>query len=93
MKTLVSEKVIEATLRKAVEVWGGKCIKLLPSETGLPDRLVLLPGGVMFFVETKSTGDKPSPRQQLVHRRLRSMGFRVEVCDTFEKLTLILNSL
>ena len=48
------EKDIEAKLRKAVEAEGGKCVKwVCPGWAGVPDRLVLLPGGRIVFVETK----------------------------------------
>jgi len=49
------EKNLEARLRKFVHRMGGYCVKLLPwAETGLPDRMLILPGGYIIFVELKS---------------------------------------
>ena len=88
-----SEKLIEKTLNAEVKSLGGWSLKLLCQfVTGLPDRLVLLPGGVMFFVEVKSTGKKPTAVQKLVHEKLRRLGFRVEVIDSLKQLNEILNS-
>ncbi len=89
-----SEKLIEKTLVAEVKKQGGWVLKLLCQfVTGLPDRLVLLPGGVVFFVEVKSTGKKPTPVQKLVHEKLRRLGFTVHVIDSLEQLNTILNNL
>ena len=48
-----------------------------PSMTGLPDRIVLLPGGKVSFVELKAEGEKPRPLQKAVHRLLEGLGFTV----------------
>jgi hypothetical protein len=89
-----SEKLIEKTLVAEVKKLGGWAVKLLCTYvTGLPDRLVLLPGGVVFFVEVKSTGETPTPIQRLIHKRLRRLGFTVHVVDTLKQLNLILNNL
>ena len=53
-----------------------------PSMTGLPDRIVLVPGGVVFFVELKAPGKKPRKRQTVVHNMLRRLGFAVFIADT-----------
>lgn len=82
-----SEKTLERQLNKAVKDKGGMSIKLLTALfRGLPDRLCLLPVGRLFFIEMKSTGDKPSKIQQVVHRRLAKIGFPVYVLDTKVKL-------
>lgn len=85
MKQIDSEKAIERLLVKLIAQKGGLCIKLLTNQfIGLPDRLCLLPGGLLAFVELKTTGQKPRPIQVYVHNRLRSLGFRVEVIDTLQ---------
>ena len=82
-----SEKTLEARLRKEVEALGGKALKLMSQlHRGLPDRLVLMPGGLAFFVELKSTGKKPTGLQTHCHDQLRQMGFEVYVVDTTESL-------
>lgn len=51
------EKTVEAALRKAVEDEGGLCLKwVCPGHTGVPDRIILFPGGVIAFVELKRPG-------------------------------------
>lgn len=85
------EKILERKLRTAIEEKGGLCLKLSPQFfTGLPDRLCLLPGGKVFFVELKGKDFKPSPRQAYVHRQLRKLGFTVFLADTNANLELIL---
>lgn len=49
------EKTIEQHLVKAVKNSGGIAPKLVsPGFDGMPDRLVLLPGGKIGFVEVKA---------------------------------------
>ena len=80
-----SEKVIERKLVAEIKKRKGMCIKLLCDQfSGLPDRMCLLPGGHVVFVELKSTGQKPRPLQIAVHNKLRTLGLRVEVIDTIE---------
>lgn len=87
-----SEKVIERLLVEEVKKAGGWAIKLLATQvTGLPDRLVLLPGGRVFFVELKSTGKKPTKIQKLIHEKLRALGFRVLVIDSVTGVNGLIN--
>lgn len=58
---------------------------------GLPDRLVLLPDGKMFFAELKAPGKKPRPEQVRVHESLKRLGFDVRVIDSTAKVKEILN--
>lgn len=72
------EKEIERHLRDGVKALGGWCLKLTcPGFTGMPDRLILLPGGSMCFVELKRPGEVERQRQLFVQKRLRKMGFVV----------------
>lgn len=87
-----SEKVIERRLVEAVKQRGGLCIKLLCDQfLGLPDRMCLLPEGVIIFVEVKTTGRKPRKIQSFVHSQLRALGFAVEVIDRIEDINMIIN--
>ena len=82
-----SEKVLEAELRERCKVLGWMCIKLTSQyQRGLPDRLILMPGGRVCFAEIKTTGKKPTALQRVTHERLRALGYRVEVVDTTESL-------
>ena len=63
------------------------CIKLTSQyQRGLPDRLILTPGGRVCFAEIKTTGKKPAALQRATHERLRALGYQVEVVDTTESL-------
>ena len=49
------EKIIEEKLTKAVKQNGGVCWKFTsPGTAGVPDRIVLMPGGRIAFVDRKS---------------------------------------
>ena len=87
-----SEKLIERKLVDAVKAKGGICVKFYSAyQRGVPDRIVLMPQGRVYFVELKSTGKKPTKLQELFIGKLRSLGFIVEVIDTIEMLTEFVN--
>jgi hypothetical protein len=80
-----SEKYIERRLVDQINSLGGMCIKLLSDYmVGLPDRMCLLPGGRIYFVELKSTGKKPRRIQSYIHAVIRGLGFPVLVIDSEE---------
>jgi hypothetical protein len=72
------EKDIETKLRKMVERHGGRCLKwVCPGWVGVPDRLVLLPGGRILFVETKRPkGGSIAKMQKLWKKWLQQLGFQ-----------------
>ena len=72
------EKDIETKLRQMVERHGGKCLKwVCPGWVGVPDRIVLLPGGRVLFVETKRPkGGRIDPMQQMWKKWLHRLGFQ-----------------
>ena len=79
------EKQIERGLKKIVEAAGGRAWKFVsPGTSGVPDRIVLLPGGRILFVEVKDTGKKLGPMQILRKRQLETLGFEVRVIDSRE---------
>ena len=71
------EKDIEKKLRKMVERHGGQCLKwVCPGWSGVPDRIVVMPGGCIYFVETKRPKDgELSELQKWWIDRLRGLGF------------------
>ena len=86
------EKTVEQRLVKAVKQLGGLCPKFVsPGMDGMPDRLALLPGSRLSFVEVKAPGQKPRPLQILRHKQLRKLGFSVFVLDDPERIPEILN--
>jgi len=88
------EKAIEHQLVMEVKAIGGIAPKLVsPGFDGMPDRLVLLPGGRIGFVEVKAPGKVPRPLQVARHRLLKRLGFKVFTLDTPEQIGGILDEI
>ena len=89
------EKELERKLRYYVETGlGGRCMKWVsPGNRGVPDRIVLLPGGRVAFVEMKRPGGRTDPLQEYWHNQLRSLGYPVYVIYTPEDLSRVLQAL
>ncbi len=72
------ERDVESRFKSEVEKYGCRCLKFVsPGFTGVPDRIVLIPGGRICFVELKAPGKKERPRQRYVQDLLRKLGFTV----------------
>lgn len=84
----VLEKDIERKLVQMVSRHGGYCLKwVCPGQSGVPDRIVLLPCGRVFFVETKRpSGSRISQLQFWVARRLHQLGFQHYFVSNVEEL-------
>lgn len=81
------EKSIENGLRKAVEAEGGLCLKwVCPGHRGVPDRMILLPGGIIAFVELKRPGAKVKAGglQEWWREKIQSFGFPCYEISTAE---------
>ena len=88
------EKTVEQKLVAAVRGLGGICPKWVsPGFDGMPDRIVLLPGAKIAFVEVKAPGKKPRPLQASRHGLLRRLGFRVYILDELEQIGGILDEI
>ena len=88
------EKTIEHKLTIAAKNMGGIALKFVrPGFDGMPDRIVLLPGGHMGFVEVKAMGCKPRPLQLARQRLLRELGFKVYVLDDEQQIGGILDEI
>lgn len=78
----VSEKAIERYLVDQAKQNGLLCLKYSnPNMVGYPDRLLVLPGGGVVWVELKSKGRKPAKIQQIRIAELIGMGHLVKVID------------
>lgn len=73
------ESSLERYFRQAVRLAGGSAHKIAPVDKGVPDRLVLMPGGRMFLVELKTETGVVSPAQKLFHAKALSRGVVVVV--------------
>ena len=94
MEEIMREKQIERKLTIAAKNMGGISVKFVsPGFDGMPDRIVLLPGGHIAFVEVKSMGCKPRPLQLARHKLLRGLGFRVYVLDDERQIVRLLKEI
>lgn len=89
------ESEIERYLKKQVEANGGKCWKWVsPGRRGVPDRIVIMPGGVVAFVELKAPGKTERPDQVRVQKILRDLGCLVySSVDSKEAVDMIINTM
>jgi len=77
------EAVIEAYLVKRIQGLGGEAMKFTSlSRRSVPDRIVMMPGGKLVFVELKRLGKQPTESQEREHQRLRELGQSVYVIDS-----------
>lgn len=77
------ESTIEQYLVRRIKAAGGLALKWSsPSFAGVPDRIVFLPGGRVFFCELKAPGKSLSALQTRVVEILRGLGARVVVVDS-----------
>lgn len=94
MEGIVREKQIEQKLVSEVKKIGGICPKFTsPGFDGMPDRIVLLPGGRIAFVEVKAMGCKSRPLQLARHGMLRRLDFKVYVLDDAKQIGGILDEI
>ena len=94
MENGMREKQIEQKLVKATKNMGGIALKFVsPGFDGMPDRIVLLPGGHIGFVEVKAMGCKPRPLQLSRHGLLRRLGFKVYVLDDERQIEKIITEI
>ena len=90
----MAEKQIEQSLVTAVRKAGGWCPKFIsPGLNGMPDRIVLMPGGRIAFVEVKAPGQKPRKLQIRRHARLKVLGFLVFVLDDPKEIPDIITAI
>lgn len=76
MKESELESILVSEIRKA----GGRSYKWVsPGNSGVPDRIVFLPGGKVFFVELKTDSGKVSAQQKIQINRIQSLGQDVRV--------------
>jgi len=90
----MQENVIERKLRTEAKKFGGMAAKFVsPGLDGVPDRLVLLPGGRCGFVELKAPGKKLRPLQEKRKKQLEALGFPVYCIDGIEQIGGVLNEI
>lgn len=76
----IAEKQIERAFVKAVKAAGGLALKFVsPGRVGVPDRIVLIPGGRIVFAEIKRPGERLRKSQETACREIRAKGAPVHV--------------
>ena len=90
----MTEKELEVRLITQVRKKGGRAYKFIsPGINGVPDRLVLLPGGRAGFVEVKAPGKQMRPNQIKRKGELEALGFLVYCLDDPEKIGEMLHGI
>ena len=88
------EKAIEQQLRTTVKGMGGVALKFVsPGTSGVPDRLILLPGKRIAFVEVKAPGETMRPLQVKRKRQLEALGFSVYCIDHPDQIGGVLDEI
>lgn len=88
------EREVEQALVREVRKHGGIAPKFTsPGNAGMPDRLIILPGGHIAFVELKAPGQKPRPLQQRQMARLTQLGCMVRTLDHPNKIKDLINEI
>lgn len=82
------ESDVESYLIKRVKnELNGWALKFVsPGQNGVPDRIVLIPPGKIYFVETKAPGKKLRKLQEWVCGVIKGLGFVVLRIDTKPKV-------
>ena len=84
-----SEREIEAYLVKCIKNKNGICMKWTsPGNAGVPDRIVIIPGGKVYFVELKAEGKREnlSPLQRNFMHKLKNLNCDVRVIASFQEV-------
>lgn len=88
------ERDIELYLTNKLQRIGGQCLKFVsPGHDGVPDRIILLPGGIIAFAELKASGQKPRPIQTHWLKTLEKFGFLTYVIDSKSRVDVVVNEL
>lgn len=83
----MKESTIEHKLIKAVESQGGICYKWISGEVGVPDRIAILPHGVIYFIELKKPkGGRVAPMQIYQQTKLKELGCNVKIIKNEDEI-------
>ena len=90
---MVLENTIEKHADEKARALGGFTVKLVPDgRRGIPDRLVVLPGGVILFLELKRPrGGVVDTLQRYWHNNIRKLGHAAHYAKTTGEIDDIYN--
>lgn len=78
---------VERALGQRIHQIGGECFKFVsPGVVGVPDRIIIVPGGEIFWTEVKSWTGRLSSMQERMHRRLRDLEQEVLVIRSLDQI-------
>lgn len=88
------EKEVERKLSLGVRALGGRSYKFTsPGNVGVPDRIVIMPGGKISFAELKTDHGRLSKMQECQIARLKALGCKVKVVKGAEGVEKFLEGL
>lgn len=88
---MLESEVEKKLCKKVKEELHGRAFKFVsPGQNGVPDRIVLVPMGRIYFVETKAPGKKLRKLQKWVRGLIQELGFVVLRIDTVEKVEMFI---
>ena len=88
------EKEIEGVLRRRVVELGGLCWKFVsPGTRGVPDRIIVMPGGRVVFAELKSAEGQPSVLQMFRLTQLQALGVDAKLVVGIDGVDALLGEL
>ena len=91
---MILERDIERYLVRRTIEHGGVAYKWVsPGRVGVADRIVLLPGGVVWFVELKTVKGRLSPWQKVFAADMRRMRMNYIVIRSKEEVDAYLGGL
>ena len=91
---MTDERDVERAFAREGRRRGALVLKFMsPGTAGVPDRIVLLPGGKMGFVELKAPGHIMRPLQVQRKRQLEGLGFLVYCVDGIEQIGGVLHEI
>lgn len=80
------EGKIEKYLKTKAEENGFMCLKLFPSKRGLPDRLLIGHGQILFVETKREDNGRLSEIQKFRIKEMKEHGAVIYVCDTKESI-------
>lgn len=79
---MTRESAVERRFALLARRHGGLALKWAsPGTSGVPDRILVMPGGRVYLVELKRPGGRARPNQLALHRKLAKRGVKVWVVD------------
>ena len=95
LKTIYhSESQLEKIFCDKIKKLGGLPLKFVsPGRAGVPDRIILLPGGKFYFVEMKNEIGKTSIIQEYIFEKFAKLGFKVHIINSVESMKNFLSGI